>query len=150
MKVINKSIVESGCTCLKFIINTIEHYHILSLRRSARSQTFFEIGVLKNFTNFKFPATLLKRDSNIPIQLFSCNICEIFKTPFFYNTLPVASSASGISAVVFEHVKHIITVLLSFYCLLWTIKLHSSNFTAILENFLSLKRVQNILYNDKK
>ena len=63
--------------------------------RSFRLQIFLKIGVLKNFINLKHlcwsliliklqairPTTLLKRDSNE--QVFSCDICGIFKSTFF-------------------------------------------------------------------
>ena len=71
--------------------------------RGSLSQMFFRMGVLKSFANFirkhqrwiiftikKLQAwTLLKRDST---QVFSCEICDIFKNTFFYRTLPVAAS----------------------------------------------------------
>ena len=51
--------------------------------RSSRSQRFLKISVLKNFANFTgkhlcWSLFLIKR------QLFSCEICEIFKNIFFF------------------------------------------------------------------
>ena len=56
--------------------------------RSSRSQMFFKIGILKNFTIFT-GKQLCWRDSNT--GMFSCEYCEFFKNRFFYRTLPVAA-----------------------------------------------------------
>ena len=50
------------------------------LCRSSRLQMFFKIGVPKNFSNFAGK------------QVFSCEICEIFKNLFIYRTPLVAAS----------------------------------------------------------
>ena len=49
----------------------------------------FRIGVLKNFTNF-FGKQLLES----PTQVFTCEICEIFKSTFFHITPSVAAFGS--------------------------------------------------------
>ena len=64
------------------IMQQTSKYLLLTKVRSSRSQMFFKIGVLKNFANFT------------PTQAFSCEICKIFKSTFFYRTPPVAASAS--------------------------------------------------------
>ena len=65
---------------------------------------YFEIGTLKNFSNFtgKIHAleSLFKKASGLqackfikkktPAQIFSCEIGKIFKHCFFYRTLAVA------------------------------------------------------------
>ena len=78
---------------VKVSSNTICHSILGETSRSSLSQMFFRISVLKNFGNFigkhqrwsivsiKLQAwTLLKRDST---QVFSCEICDIFKNTFF-------------------------------------------------------------------
>ena len=45
---------------------------------------FFKIGILKNFANFETPT-----------QVFSYEICEIFKNNFLYRTSPVAAPGIG-------------------------------------------------------
>ena len=72
-----------------------------SMEGSSRSHLFFKIGVLKNFANFtgehlcwslfltKFFTDFIK---NTPTQVFSCEICKIFKNTSFYRTPPVAAS----------------------------------------------------------
>ena len=57
--------------------------------RSSRSQTFFKIGVLKNFANFTGKHLCW---SLLLIKLFSCEFFELFKSIFFYRTPPVAAS----------------------------------------------------------
>ena len=87
---------------VKVSSNTICHSILGETSRSSLSQMFFRISVLKNFGNFigkhqrwsivsiKLQAwTLLKRDST---QVFSCEICDIFKNNFFYRTPPVTAS----------------------------------------------------------
>ena len=85
--------------------NTPERFRFIS----SLYQMFFKIGVLKDFTNFTgkqlhwslfliklqaFKAgALLKRDSmeisiETPTQVFSCEICEIFKNTSLYRTPP--------------------------------------------------------------
>ena len=48
---------------------------------------FYKIGVLKNFTEFTWKqlrsVTLIKKT---PVQVLSCEFCEIFKNPFWQNT----------------------------------------------------------------
>ena len=73
-----------------------EVYHLfVQLFRSSRSQMFFKIDVLRNFTDLTrkhlcrsfllkklqcwYPETFLKRESK---QMFSCEYCEIFKNSF--------------------------------------------------------------------
>ena len=67
--------------------------------RSGRSQVFFKMNILKNFTIFRkkhlrwglflitlqtwIPTILSKRD---PTQVFSCKYCEIVKNSFLYRT----------------------------------------------------------------
>ena len=78
-------------------------YYIGSEDRSRRSQIFFKVGVLKNFTDFTGkhlcwsvfliklkafrPATLLKKT---PTQVLCCEICETYKNTYPYRTPPVA------------------------------------------------------------
>ena len=79
--------------------------------RSSRSQMFFKLSFIKNVTFtgkrlcwslflIKFQALrapiLLKRDST---QVFSCEICEIFKNILFYRTPLVAASIASISVL---------------------------------------------------
>ena len=57
---------------------------------------FFKIGVLKNFANFIGKHQCwsiffnkvagLKNQKETPTQVFSCEICEILRTPFLRNT----------------------------------------------------------------
>ena len=52
---------------------------------------FFKIGVLK-----KFPlAGLQLYLKQTPTQVFSYDICELFKNTFFYRTSPVAASENN-------------------------------------------------------
>ena len=48
---------------------------------------FYKIGVLKNFAEFTWKqlrsVTLIKKT---PVQVLSCEFCEIFKNPFWQNT----------------------------------------------------------------
>ena len=48
---------------------------------------FYKIGVLKNFAEFTWKqlrsVTLIKKT---PVQVLSCEFCEIFKNPFWENT----------------------------------------------------------------
>ena len=69
--------------------------------KSSRSQVFFKIGVLKNFANFTgkhlcWSLLLIElqawRSKETPTQVFSCKICDIFKSTFFYRTPSVAAS----------------------------------------------------------
>ena len=48
--------------------------------RSSRSQMFFKMGVLKNFSNFTGPATLLKR---LQHRRFPVKFAKFVRTPFF-------------------------------------------------------------------
>ena len=69
--------------------------------RSSRLQMFFKIGVFKNFGNSrgkhlcwslfltKFLTNFIK---DTPTQVFSCEICEIFKNTFSYRTPLVTAS----------------------------------------------------------
>ena len=56
---------------------------------------FYKIGVLKNFAEFTWKqlrsVTLIKKT---PVQVLSCEFCEIFKNPFRQNTS--GRTASGI------------------------------------------------------
>ena len=45
----------------------------------------------KVYGNFKFTCNFIKK---IPTQVFSCEICEVFKNIFFYKTPPVAASVT--------------------------------------------------------
>ena len=73
--------------------------------RSSISQMFFKIGALKNFANFIgkhqcksiFLINLQSLNTcnvvkETPTQVFSCEICEVFKNTCFYRTPPVAAS----------------------------------------------------------
>ena len=75
---------------------------------------FFKIGVLKSFSNFTgkhlcsslFTKSLQGEGLQLyskksPTQVFSCEVCEIFKNGFFYRTPPVASSVVLVAASVF-------------------------------------------------
>ena len=56
---------------------------------------FFKIGAFKNFVNFtekQRPRGLQPFLKKTPTQVFSCEICEIFKNTFFYRTPPAAAS----------------------------------------------------------
>ena len=60
---------------------------------SSRSQIFFKIGVLKNFTTFTgkhlcCSLLLLKKP---PTQVLSCEYCEFFIKKLFYRTPPLAA-----------------------------------------------------------
>ena len=79
--------------------------------RSSRSQVFFKIGVLENFTNFTGKHlcwSLQLYYKEIPRQVFSCEIWEIIKNTFFYRTLPVVASGVHLSMILKTGpVKHI-------------------------------------------
>ena len=74
---------------------------------------FFEIGVPKSFSNFTrkhLSWSLLKNleaeglqlyQKKTPTQVFSCEVCKIFKERIFYRTPPVAASALQVAASVF-------------------------------------------------
>ena len=55
--------------------------------QSSHSLLFYKIGVLKNFAEFTWKqprsVTLIKKT---PVQVLSCEFCEIFKNPFWQNT----------------------------------------------------------------
>ena len=63
---------------------------------------FFEIRVLKNFAIFtgrkitgkhlRWSLFLIKLPDFRPTEVFSCDICKLFKNTFFYRTPPVAAS----------------------------------------------------------
>ena len=70
--------------------------------RSSRLQMFFKIGVLKSFPNFTgkhlswslFLKTLQAEGLQLyfkksPIQVFSCEVCKIFRNTFFQRKPPV-------------------------------------------------------------
>ena len=75
--------------------------------RSSRSRMFFKIGALKNFVNFTGKhlcwslffnkvtglqaCNFIKKET--PMQVFFCEICEIFKNTFFHRTPLVVTSA---------------------------------------------------------
>ena len=54
-------------------LNFLFHEHIF---RNSHSQVFFKIGALRNFAIFG-----IKKKT--PTQVFSCELCEIFKNIFF-------------------------------------------------------------------
>ena len=66
--------------------------------RSSHLIMFFRIGVLRIFANFaathlRWSLFLIKLQTfMLRYQLFSCEICEIFRNTFFYRTPPVAVS----------------------------------------------------------
>ena len=66
----------------------------------SRSQIFFKLGVLKNFASFtgKHLCWSQLYLEETPKQLLSCEICEIFKNPFFYRTPPVAVSETKMNS----------------------------------------------------
>ena len=75
-------------------------FYIKTTFRYSRSQMFFQKGALKNFTIFKRKHVLeslfnkfvsVQARKETPIQVFSCEYCEIFKNTFFYRTDSVAS-----------------------------------------------------------
>ena len=58
----------------------------------------FKIAAVKIFVNFTgtlcqslFPESLKLYYKEIPTQIVSCKICEIFKGTFFYRSPPVAT-----------------------------------------------------------
>ena len=61
---------------------------------SSRFQMFFKIDVLKNLTSFtgkhlrwsSFNKVAKLYYKETPTQMFSCEICEVFKNIFFYRT----------------------------------------------------------------
>ena len=93
------------CTGHKFIYLLREINWDLAGFRSSSLGVFCKTGILENSTKFtgKYlcqslffnrvaalrPATLLKKRLT---QVFSCEICEIFKSTFFYRTSRVAAS----------------------------------------------------------
>ena len=104
-----KFTTESDISHLYYENNTPERFRF----KSSRSQMIFKIDVLKNFTKLTRqklcwslfliklqalrPATLSKRDSmeismETLTQLFSCQICKIFKNIFSYRTPSVTAS----------------------------------------------------------
>ena len=104
-----KFTTESDISHLYYENNTRERFRF----KSSRSQMIFKIAVLKNFTKLTGqklcwslfliklqalrPATLSKRNSleismDTLTQLFSCQICKIFKNTFSYRTPSVAAS----------------------------------------------------------
>ena len=76
--------------------------------RSSRCQMFFKIGVPKNFVTFTgkhlcwslFLITL-QAFRLIPIRVFSCEYCEIFKNTYFEEYLPTAASVDRLRKMVF-------------------------------------------------
>ena len=74
---------------------------------------FFEIGVLKSFSNFirkHLCGSLLKNlqaeglqlyQKKTPTQVFSCEVCEIFKNAIFNRKPPVTASALQVAASLF-------------------------------------------------
>ena len=104
-----KFTTESDISHLYYENNTRERFRF----KSSRSQMIFKIAVLKNFTKLTGqklccslfliklqalrPATLSKRNSleismDTLTQLFSCQICKIFKNTFSYRTPSMAAS----------------------------------------------------------
>ena len=59
--------------------------------RSSRSQMFFKIGVLKNFTSVTEKTPVLESNESL-IQVLSCKIYDIFKNNYFHRTPPVPAS----------------------------------------------------------
>ena len=66
---------ENTCARVSFLI------------KSSRLLLFYKIDVLKNFADFTWKqprsVTLIKKT---PVQVLSCEFCEIFKNPFWQNT----------------------------------------------------------------
>ena len=77
---------------------------LLPQDRSSRSQMFVEIGVLKNFVILTgthlcwrlFFNGLQLHPNETPTQVFSCEICEIFKNICVYRTPRVAAPAKNV------------------------------------------------------
>ena len=76
--------------------------------RSSRCQMFFKIGVPKNFVTFTgkhlcWSLFLIKLQAFrlIPIRVFSCEYCEIFKNTYFEEYLPTAASVDRLRKMVF-------------------------------------------------
>ena len=59
---------------------------MLKLIRSSRSQMFFKLGVLENFTTYNF----IKKETLA--HVLSCEFCEIFKNTFLTEHLWIAAS----------------------------------------------------------
>ena len=79
----------------------------LLLSRSSRSQMFFKIDVLKNFSIFTgkhlcwslfFIKLFIKEES--PTQAFSCEYCEILMNRFFYRTPSVAACGFHVGFII--------------------------------------------------
>ena len=81
---------------------------------SSRLQMFFKIGILKSFANFTgrhlcwrlFLKNLQTEGLQLhkkktPTQVFSCEVCEIYKNTFSYRTPPVTASAPPVASSVF-------------------------------------------------
>ena len=82
--------------------------------RSSHLQMFFKIGVLKSFPNFtgkhlcwSFFLKSLQAEGKqpyrktSPTQVFSCEVCKIFKSTFFYRIPLVTAFAVTVASSVF-------------------------------------------------
>ena len=100
----------SSCEYCKVFKNSffIEHHQKQSFADALQN------GVLKNFENSKgkhlCQSLFLKNLQaeglqlylkNTPTQVFSCEVCEIFRNTFFYRTPRVIASTSPVAASVF-------------------------------------------------
>ena len=85
-------------------LSNFKHLKQRGFFRSSRSQIFFKISVPKNFANFTGKRLcwsvflihlqalgLQLYQKETPTQVFSCEICETFKSIYFYRTPPVAA-----------------------------------------------------------
>ena len=89
---------------------------------------FFKIGVIKNFANFtgkhlrwslflnKLQACLQLFKKETPAQVFSCEICEIFKDIFCYRTPTVAVSERRVLVTCKSLLVKMFLSLLTFTC----------------------------------
>ena len=88
---------------LQLYFNVLDKYSSSPQLKSSRSQMFFTIDVLKifrklhrkvpvleSFCNLDLPLGLQLYQKGTPAQAFSCEICKIFKSTFFYRS-PLAT-----------------------------------------------------------
>ena len=66
----------------------------ISVSRSSRSEVFCKRDILKNFANLtgKYPCQSIFFKKETLAQVFSCEICKIFKYTFSHRTPQVAAS----------------------------------------------------------